>query len=127
LSGYVGSILAFLGALGAAYLAYRQATSVARTQAQAEVRKVDAAAYERAKALYESGIQQLEEQVQRLRAEVDSYRGRATIAEDASSRLNARVAELEITISRMRRQLILAGVEPADHDDHTGGATTDVR
>jgi chromosome segregation ATPase len=126
MSGYVGSILAFLGAVVAAYLAYRQATAVARTQARAEARKVDAGAYERAKALYESGIQQLEEQVRRLRAEVDSYRGRAAIAEDASSRLSARVAELELTIARMRRQLILAGVEP-DHDDHTGGATTDVR
>jgi TolA-binding protein len=110
---WLPSLVTALLAFAASYLGYRQATRAARTNAKIEAERVDAAAYERAKGLYEAGIEQLEEQLSRLREEIESWRGRTTMAEHAAAHLQGRVAELELTIARMRRQLILAGVEPA--------------
>jgi septal ring factor EnvC (AmiA/AmiB activator) len=111
IGSWLPSIITAFLAFAASYLGYRQATRAARTNAKIEAEKVDAAAYERAKGLYEAGIEQLEEQLHRLREEIDAWRGRTTMAEDAAARLQSRVSELELTIARMRRQLILAGVE----------------
>jgi predicted nucleic acid-binding Zn-ribbon protein len=117
--GWLPSVVTALLAFAASYLGYRQATRAARTNARIEAEKsrieaekVDAAAYERARGLYEAGIEQLEEQLRRLRDEIDSWRGRTTLAEDTATRLQGRVSELELTITQMRRQLILAGIEP---------------
>jgi flagellar biosynthesis chaperone FliJ len=71
-------------------LAYRQATRANRDQ-------IEAGAYERAKGHYESGIDQLEEQVGRLRRELDEER-------------TAR-RRLEDTVTKLRRLLILHGIE----------------
>lgn len=110
-ANWLPSIVTALLAFGASYLGYRQATRAARANAKIEAEKVDAQAYGRAKELYEAGIEQLEEQLKRLRDEINGWRDRTTLAEEAAARLQTRVAELELTIARMRRQLILAGVE----------------
>jgi chromosome segregation ATPase len=86
------------------WLTYRQTTKAAAATNRVEAAKVDAAAYERARALYESGIQQLEEQLTRLRTQVNEER-------DVSNQLRNQVNALEETVARLRRQMILAGID----------------
>lgn len=90
----------------AAFFAYKQATRVASIGAQTEMLRIDVTAYDRARALYESGIAQLEDQLARLRTQLNEER-------DVSQRLRSQVNNLEDTVARMRRQLIAAGIEDA--------------
>lgn len=91
-------------AIGPAFIAYKSATRVARENSKAESAKVDAAAYERAKQLYESGITTLEEQIKHLRSQLDEER-------DVSRELRDQVNNLEGIVVRLRRQMALAGIE----------------
>lgn len=104
MSGVVAAILAAIAAVSCSYLAYRQATKVSAEASRVEVQKVDASAYDRARAIYESGIKQLEEQLSHLRKQLDEER-------EVSGRLRTRVSELEDTVARMRRQMTLAGMD----------------
>jgi hypothetical protein len=99
----VAAIAAIPGSV-AAWLAYKQATKVAAAAGAAEVRKVEAGAYERARKLYEAGIEQLEEQVRRMREQLATE-------QDVSNRLRNQVNELEATVGRLRAQLIRAGID----------------
>jgi Tfp pilus assembly protein FimV len=90
----------------AAWLSYKQATRVASLDTKAKVLRIDVEAYDRARALYESGIAQLEDQLGRLRTQLNEER-------DVSQRLRSQVNNLEDTVARMRRQLISAGIEEA--------------
>lgn len=71
-------------------LAYRQASRANRAA-------IDAAAYERARGLYEAGIGQLEQQVERFRRQLDEER--------------ERVKALEDRVTKLRRLLIQHGIE----------------
>lgn len=107
---WLNPLLAFLGMVATGYFTYRASTRAAKTTATAAVQvknvEVDAAAYERARQLYESGIAQLEEQIARLRTEVNEERG-------TSGRLRDRVEDLEATVAWLRTQLMRAGIDVA--------------
>jgi ppGpp synthetase/RelA/SpoT-type nucleotidyltranferase len=103
-SGVLGPVLAGIAAVACAYLAYRQATKVSAQTSRVEIQKVDAGAYERARGIYESGIKQLEEQLSHLRKQLDEER-------EVSGRLRTRVSELEDIVAKMRRQMMIAGMD----------------
>ena len=77
--------------LGVAYLAYRSATDANKRNAAMEDRKVDVAAFDRAQGIYERGMDQLEEQLNRAKS---------------------RITELETAIMILRGQLVQAGIPP---------------
>lgn len=104
MSGVLGPVLAGLAAVACAWLAYKQATKVSAASSRVEIQKVDAGAYERARGIYESGIKQLEEQLTRLRTQLDEER-------EVSGRLRTRISDLEDTVARMRRQMVIAGID----------------
>lgn len=104
MTAVVGPVLAALAAVLCSYVTYKQATKVSAEASRVEAKKVDAGAYERARVIYESGIKQLEEQLTHLRTQIDEER-------EVSGRLRTRVSELEDTVARMRRQMMLAGME----------------
>lgn len=99
-----------LGGIAVAYLGYRQARSVARTQAGIEARKVEAGAFARAKEIYEAGIDELQEQVNRLRARLDEEREDAGALRARLREMEQIVREMEDQIRDMRRRLALAEV-----------------
>lgn len=110
-----GTIIAAALAVVASYIGYRQAVRVARSNAaatteaarlaaEAEARKVDAGAYDRARLMYEAGIRQLEEQLARLRAQLAEE-------QQVSSSLRLQVRALEDTVARLRREIIAAGLQ----------------
>lgn len=101
--------IAALPGLGAAYFAYRKSRTAAEAATKTASLQVEAGAYERARKLYEDGIRQLEDQVQRLRQQV-------TDEQEVSSRLRNRINEMEETIATLRRQLINAGIELAPEE-----------
>lgn len=85
-------------------LAYRQATKAADATADASRLTIEAGAYERARSLYEAALDQLEKQLTGLQAQLNVER-------DVSNRLRNQVNALEDTVAKLRRQLILAGVD----------------
>jgi hypothetical protein len=103
-NGVIGPVLAGFAAVICAYLAYKQATKVSAATSRVEIQKVDAGAYERARLIWESGIKQLEGQLTHLRTQLDEER-------EVSGRLRTRISDLEDTVARMRRQMMLAGME----------------
>jgi predicted nucleic acid-binding Zn-ribbon protein len=106
---WLPALIAGAAGLLAAVLSYRQATRAVHATARIELSKVDASAYERARAIYESAIGQLEEQVSRLRQEVNRERA-------GREALLTQVFRMERTIRWMRRQLELLGVDVPDVD-----------
>lgn len=117
----VGDWLTPLFALGtsliAGFFTYRASTTAARTSlevkqvemdavAAAKRSEVEAAAFERARSIYESGIARMEQEIQQLRAQMNEER-------DVSNQLRSRVNSLEDTVAWMRRQLIIAGIDVA--------------
>lgn len=102
-------LVAVIGAvfsLGGAYLAYRQSVKATEKTARTAALQIEAGAFERARSMYEAGIQQLESQVGRLRIDFAAE-------QDTSHKLRVQVIELENTLARLRRQLIHAGIELA--------------
>jgi Tfp pilus assembly protein PilE len=102
-------IIAVVGSmfsLGGAYLAYRQSVKASERTARTAALQIEAGAFDRAKALYEAGISQLEAQVSRLRVDFAAE-------QDISNKLRVQVMEMENTIARLRRQMIHAGMELA--------------
>jgi len=95
----VGAVLpaavAAAAGLGAAALSYRQANKAVRAQVRMDRVKVDAAAYDRAREMYEAGIAQLEGQVRRATADLETERTARRAAEEREAKLRVRVAALE--------------------------------
>lgn len=100
------AIVAGLPGLFTSYFVYRSSTKAAEKAARSEMVKVEAGAYERAKKLYEDGIRQLEEQLDRMRRQMAEE-------QEVSAKLRNQVYELEVTVSMLRRQLVNAGMELA--------------
>ena len=86
-------------------LAYRQALAAARATANNVRMDIEAKAYERARLLYEQGLQELERQIANLREQL-------AMEQDASNRLRNQINELEETVARLRRQMALSGIIP---------------
>jgi len=99
--------IASIAALPGIFAAWAAYTGARRTAIQAHrtsMLAIEAGAYERARAAYEGGIEQLEEQVERLRLQIQEERG-------VSDVLRRQIMELEETVARMRVQLIRAGID----------------
>lgn len=92
--------IAAAAGLGAAYLSYRQASRAMRSQVRMDRAKVDAAAYDRAKEMYEAGIKQLQDQVARTRQELDNERAARREAEEREVRARRDAEEREATLRR---------------------------
>jgi septal ring factor EnvC (AmiA/AmiB activator) len=105
-TSWLPAALAILGSAVAGWFTYRSASSAAHAAVQVKNVEVDAAAYNRARELYESGIKQLEEQLQRIRSDLAQER-------DVSNSLRNQINQLEDTVAMMRRQLLLAGIDVA--------------
>jgi hypothetical protein len=100
-SEWVPAGIAAAAGLGAAGLSYRQAARAMRAQVRMDRAKVDAAAYERAKEMYEAGIRQLQDQVARTNQELQVERTARHEAEEREAKLRVRVAALEEIVSQM--------------------------
>lgn len=122
MSTWLPAAAAIIVSVISGYFTYRGATAAARSTvdtaaaaASADLKvktvEVEAEAYARARSSYESGIKQLEEQIGRLRAQVNEER-------DASNQLRNQVSALEDTVSQLRRQLILSGIDVAHATTH---------
>jgi septal ring factor EnvC (AmiA/AmiB activator) len=107
-SNWLPAVIASILGFSAAYLSYRQSTRASNNRLRVDERRVDAAAYERAKKLYEGGIAQLEKQLAQLREQVNQER-------QISNHLRRRVNELEDTVAMLRRQLIISGIDVEAH------------
>jgi len=117
--------------LGVAWIAYWQATKAnkatvqqverqAQRQEERDRSKVDAEAFERARAIYEAALEQLERQLSRVQEQFDRV-NRQLGTEQATSHalrgeikdLQRQVEALERTVEEHRRQLIAAGLDPS--------------
>lgn len=106
----LASVIASLVGLAAAWLSYRQASTASETKfrlaaeaARVEALRVDAAAYARAKELYEASISQLERQLARVQTQMAHD-------QSVSDQLRAQVNALDTTVEKMRAILKLHGI-----------------
>ncbi|MCG5214532.1 hypothetical protein [Streptosporangium sp. KLBMP 9127] len=110
--------------LGAAWFAYKASTDANRRTAETAERqtaleksKVDSEAFERARDIYDSGIELLERQLARVQGQFDQLNEEAEEERDtlmARIRLmQHQIEDLETTVATLRRQLIEIGVSPA--------------
>lgn len=106
----VAGVAAIVGAIFS-YRASTRATSI-------ESSKVDAAAFERAKSIYEGSLRELERQLERMREQFDRVNAQLATEQDTSSALRSQlrtlrshVEELERTVNDLRLQLTLAGIK----------------
>lgn len=116
--------------LGVAFFAYKSATdanrrtqetaaTAAERQAELERTKVDAEAFQRAKAIYEDALAQLEKQLDRMQRQFDTLNEQLAKEKDTSNALRAQIHSLqtqmqmlERTVAAYRRSLITAGLQP---------------
>lgn len=76
-----------------------------RTTREVEQTKLDASAFDRAKAAYEGALGQLERQVERLRGEVDRLSAQLAVEQDVSASLRLQVRELREQVATMERTI----------------------
>jgi predicted nucleic acid-binding Zn-ribbon protein len=106
----VVEILLALLATGLSAAAFFAATKANRTQAQAATTAVDAAAYERAKSLYESAIDTLQGQTGALHDQVVNLQTEVSRLRTQSADLQSEVTRLRVSNSDLREQVsILKG------------------
>ncbi|MBO4272373.1 hypothetical protein [Microbispora triticiradicis] len=119
--------IACVGSLGAAGFSARSANRSTKV----EESKVDAEAYQRAKAVYESALDTMEEQLKQVRERLDVVTNQLTQEQDASIALRRQVRDLqtqlaamEQTVADLRIQLSKAGIQMPGHaspsSDQTG-------
>jgi hypothetical protein len=102
----VGSLMTGVAALGAVIVSVWsvvQARRVRRRSEDMEHSKVDAAAYDRARGIYESSILQLERQIEMLTRRLTEV----TIEKD---KLHGQVFDLQRLTEQLRRTLIANGI-----------------
>lgn len=105
--GWLPSTVGAFVALVGVYAGYRQSTRVARINARSEAEKVEAGAFERARASMES-------EAVRRDAELARVGAKLAAEEEKSDRLRVRVLELEERVALMRRRMIVAGIEDTE-------------
>lgn len=105
--GWLPSTAGAAVALIGVYAGYRQSTRVARINARSEAQKVEAGAFERARASMESEASRRDGELARVGAKLAAE-------EEKSDRLRARVLELEERVALMRRRMIVAGIEDTE-------------
>ncbi|WP_436759316.1 hypothetical protein [Streptosporangium sp. V21-05] len=113
------AVVACIGALGSAAFTAAASRRTARVTEAVETSKVDAAAFDRARAIYESALQTLEEQSLKLRERMGELNQQLAHEQDASAEmrqqirdLRAQVDLLEETVADLRLQLSKADIRP---------------
>ncbi|MEU6710019.1 hypothetical protein ABZ897_00955 [Nonomuraea sp. NPDC046802] len=107
------ALIALAGTVAGGAVTYR----TSRATTAVEQNKVDAAAYDRAKAIYESALQLLEEQLERVRVQLTTVTTQLAQEQDTSNAmrmqirgLTNQIADLERTVADLRLQLSRAGI-----------------
>jgi len=77
----------------------------ARAAARVEQNKVDAEAYARAKGIYEAALDQAEEQLVRIRTQLDRVSHELAQEQDMSASLRAEVRVLRTTVATLERMI----------------------
>jgi TolA-binding protein len=113
------ALAALLGALGSAAFSARSNSRAVAVEAS----KVDAAAYDRAKTIYESALETLEEQLERMRTRLEIVTQHLAQEQDASIAMRAQIHQfriqvvtLERTVADLRVQLAKAGIPAAESE-----------
>lgn len=118
-------------ALGCSYWAYRASRRASDATETAATSAVEAEAYMRAKGIYESALEQLETQLRGLQEQLDRVNAQLSQERDTSASLRAYIRELETqvqtlerTVSDLRHRIALAPVDAANliHGTATEGA-----
>lgn len=99
-------LVAILALIGSGYTAWLARRSQ-HEQSEIQRSKVDIEAFERARVTYDQIIKQLDEQVQRLKRNLDSQM-------QENYTLKLQVMQLETTVKLLRQSLTLAGITPPD-------------
>jgi chromosome segregation ATPase len=86
-------------------LAFWASTRANRVQDEATVVAVDAAAYDRAKGLYEASIKLLQDQVMEFRTQVKSLEGEVTKLRNQSASLESEVVKLRMSNYQLSQEL----------------------
>lgn len=87
--------------------AFFQATKANRSQSQAAVTAIDAAAYERAKSLYESAIDTLNDQTTHLHDQVVNLQTEVSRLRSQSADLQSEVTRLRVSNTDLKEQLAI--------------------
>lgn len=95
------SILGLLSAV-IATIALRSSTVASRSKDQASTKAIDAQAYDRARKLYESVIDQLEEDAGRLRGQVNSLDQQVSVMREEGEGLRRANQELKSEVFQLR-------------------------
>jgi len=100
-------VSAFLGVITAivALVAYRQSTQAQRATAKAAEIGIDAAAYERAKELYESAIASSVSETDRLQRTVSELRREVTALQTSNSSLVREISKLRTSNVLLRAEI----------------------
>lgn len=113
------AVIALAGTVVTGAFTYKTSRATTRV----EESKVDAAAYDRAKQIYESALKLLEEQLEKVRAQLDTVTTQLAQEQDASAAmklkiraLEEQVATFERTVSDLRLQLARSGI-PATSEE----------
>ncbi|MER7126734.1 hypothetical protein [Micrococcus luteus] len=110
----IAAVVAGLAAVVGAWFSYRASTRATAVEGS----KVDAAAYERARAIYESALQTLEDQLVKLRERMTELNQQLAQEQDTSNAMRAQIRELrsqvdllEDTVTDLRLQLSKSGIQ----------------
>jgi len=114
--GWTPAIVALITTGLGGYFTYQASSKVARTNADLESKKIEGAAYDRAKTLLETGINGLQREIGRLEELVGRLRTQVVEYEDQRTKDRERIAELELRVTKLRRRLIIAGLEDPEKE-----------
>lgn len=113
------ALIAMAGTIVTGVITYR----TSRATTHVEETKVDAAAYDRAKTIYESALKLLEEQLEKVRAQLTTVTVQLAQEQDASAAMKLKiraledqVATFERTVADLRLQLSMSGI-PAGSEE----------
>jgi predicted nucleic acid-binding Zn-ribbon protein len=98
--------------VGVALAAYLAATRANRAQAQAATTAVDAAAYQRAKDIYEGAIDSLKDQTRDLHDQVVNLQTEVSRLRTQSADLQTEVTQLRSSNTDLRRQISILERKP---------------
>lgn len=120
----ITAFAAIIVAIVSAVLTYRSSSQANRTAD----RKVDSEAYERAKVIWSSAIEQSEKDLGKLRQQIERLEAQVRESREIEATLRGQIRDMKATIARMERQnsmlrtmLRAAGLEVPDNGDDTEG------
>ncbi|MGW4663166.1 hypothetical protein [Streptosporangium sandarakinum] len=139
----LGGIVAGRAAVKANRVTAQSAERVAEQNAAAERARVESEAFSRAREIYDHAITELREELERVRTQYERTQeqldkiSEKLLTERSSSQevrdqlhqaqremheMSSRIEYMERVIAHLRKQIITAGLDPAEHIIHRGGA-----